>query len=36
MEGWSADTLIEQALPSMRADYTDLGATASVFPYDPI
>ena len=36
MEGWTPDTLIEQALPSMRASYTELGASASVFPYDPI
>ena len=36
IEGWSPSTLIEQALPSMKAGYTDVGATASVFPYDPI
>jgi len=36
LEGWDPETLLSQALPSMKADYTDLGATASVFPYDPI
>jgi NAD(P)-dependent dehydrogenase (short-subunit alcohol dehydrogenase family) len=36
IEGWSPETLMEQALPSMKAAYTDLGATASVFPYEPI
>ena len=36
MEGWTPQTLIEQALPSMKASYTDVGASASVFPYEPI
>ena len=36
LEGWTPDTILSHALPSMKADYTDLGATASVFPYDPI
>jgi NAD(P)-dependent dehydrogenase (short-subunit alcohol dehydrogenase family) len=36
LEGWTPESLIEQAFPSMKAAYTDLGATASVFPYDPI
>jgi NAD(P)-dependent dehydrogenase (short-subunit alcohol dehydrogenase family) len=36
LDGWSPETLIEQALPSMKASYTDLGASASVFPYDAI
>jgi len=36
IEGWSPETLIEQALPSMRASYTELGATTSVFPYEPV
>jgi NAD(P)-dependent dehydrogenase (short-subunit alcohol dehydrogenase family) len=36
LEGWSPQSLIEQALPSMKASYTDIGASASVFPYDPI
>jgi len=36
IEGWTPETLIAQALPSMKASYTDVGASASVFPYDPI
>lgn len=36
MEGWTPASLIEQALPSMKASFTDVGASASVFPYDPI
>jgi NAD(P)-dependent dehydrogenase (short-subunit alcohol dehydrogenase family) len=36
IEGWTPETLIAQALPSMKASYTDVGATASVFPYEPI
>ena len=36
LEGWSPETILDQALPSMKADFTDLGATASVFPYEPI
>jgi len=34
-EGWSAQGLIEQALPALKSSYADLGASASVFPYDP-
>ena len=36
LEGWSPDTLIDHALPAMRANYTDLGASMNVFPWDPI
>lgn len=36
LEGWSPTTLIEQCLPAMKANYTDVGATTSVFPYDPV
>ena len=36
IEGWTPATLIEQALPSMKASFTDVGASASVFPYEPI
>jgi NAD(P)-dependent dehydrogenase (short-subunit alcohol dehydrogenase family) len=36
LEGWTPETLISQGLPSMKAGYTDLGPTASVFPYEPI
>ena len=36
LEGWSPETLIDQALPAMAPSFTDLGATTSVFPYEPI
>lgn len=36
LEGWTPKSLLEQALPAMKGSYTDVGATASVFPYDPI
>jgi NAD(P)-dependent dehydrogenase (short-subunit alcohol dehydrogenase family) len=36
LEGWTPDSLLSQALPSMKASYTDVGATTSVFPYEPI
>jgi len=36
LEGWTPQSLIEQALPALKANYTDAGASASVFPYDPI
>jgi NAD(P)-dependent dehydrogenase (short-subunit alcohol dehydrogenase family) len=36
IEGWSPQSLIEHALPAMKANYTDVGASASVFPWDPV
>ena len=36
LEGWTPQTLLEQALPALKANYTDPGASASVFPYDPV
>jgi NAD(P)-dependent dehydrogenase (short-subunit alcohol dehydrogenase family) len=36
VDGWTPQTLIEQALPALKASYTDAGASASVFPYDPV
>lgn len=36
LEGWDPDSILEQAFPALQNDYTDLGATASVFPYEPI
>jgi len=36
LEGWTPETLISHAMTSMKSDYTDLGASATVFPYDPI
>ena len=36
MEGWTPDSLIDNAFPAMQGAFTDLGASASVFPYDPV
>jgi len=36
IEGWTPQTLIEHAIPAMKASFTDVGASASVFPYDPV
>ncbi|MFN7055360.1 SDR family NAD(P)-dependent oxidoreductase [Hyphomonas sp.] len=36
LEGWNPESLISHCFPAMSPDFTDLGATASVFPYDPI
>jgi NAD(P)-dependent dehydrogenase (short-subunit alcohol dehydrogenase family) len=36
MEGWTPQSLIEHALPALKAGFTDVGASASVFPYDPV
>jgi len=35
-EGWTPRSLLDVALPAMKNSFADLGATASVFPYDPI
>ena len=32
--GWSPRTILDQAVPAMKNDFFDLGASASVFPYD--
>lgn len=36
IEGWTPESLIDQAFPAMSSDFFDMGASASVFPYDPI
>ena len=36
LEGWDPESLIDQCMPAMQADFTDMGPTSSVFPYDPI
>jgi NAD(P)-dependent dehydrogenase (short-subunit alcohol dehydrogenase family) len=36
VEGWSPESLIEHAIPAMRANFTDLGASMNVFPWDPV
>lgn len=36
LDGWTPQTLLDQALPAMKANYTDIVASAGVFPYDPV
>jgi NAD(P)-dependent dehydrogenase (short-subunit alcohol dehydrogenase family) len=36
LDGWDPANIIEHGLPSLRANFTDLGASASVFPWDPV
>ncbi len=36
LEGWTPESLLDQALPAMEASFFDLGATTSVFPYPPV
>jgi NAD(P)-dependent dehydrogenase (short-subunit alcohol dehydrogenase family) len=36
LEGWSPRSLLDVALPAMKNSFFDAGASASVFPYDPI
>ena len=36
LEGWTPESLIDQAFPAMQNDFFDTGATTSVFPYDPV
>lgn len=36
LEGWTPRSLIDVALPAMKNSFFDTGASASVFPYDPI
>ncbi|MES1200569.1 MAG: SDR family NAD(P)-dependent oxidoreductase [Pseudomonadota bacterium] len=36
LEGWTPDTLIEHALPALRASFTDLGGSMNVFPWEPV
>lgn len=36
LEGWTPETLVEQGLPAMAGSFHDLGATNSVFSWDPV
>jgi NAD(P)-dependent dehydrogenase (short-subunit alcohol dehydrogenase family) len=36
LEGWTPSTILNHALPAMKASYADPGASASVFPWDPV
>jgi NAD(P)-dependent dehydrogenase (short-subunit alcohol dehydrogenase family) len=35
-EGWTTASILATALPAMKNNFTDLGASATVFPYDPV
>jgi NAD(P)-dependent dehydrogenase (short-subunit alcohol dehydrogenase family) len=36
LEGWTPSSLLEHGLPAMAGQFTDLGATNSVFTWDPV
>ena len=36
LEGWTTETLVEEGFPALSGDFTDLGATGSVFTWDPV
>ena len=36
LQGWTPRSLLDVALPAMKNSFFDAGASASVFPYDPI
>jgi NAD(P)-dependent dehydrogenase (short-subunit alcohol dehydrogenase family) len=35
-DGWSPESLLAQGLPALRAKFTDLDPSASIFPYEPV
>jgi hypothetical protein len=34
--GWNPQKILDVCLPAMKNDFFDLGASAEVFPYDPV
>ena len=36
VEGWTPETIAEHAMAALKPSFTDLGATTSVFGWDPI
>jgi NAD(P)-dependent dehydrogenase (short-subunit alcohol dehydrogenase family) len=36
MEGWTPQTIAEHCMPAMKPNFHDLGATVSVFGWDPV
>ena len=36
VEGWSPQTIAEQAMPALKHSFLDLGATTSVFGWGPV
>jgi len=35
-DGWTPETLLTEALGALKPKFTDMGASATVFPYDPV
>lgn len=35
-DGWTPETLLSDALGALKHKFTDIGASATVFPYDPV
>lgn len=36
IEGWTPSSILDHALPALRGNFTDAGASANVFPWDPV
>ncbi len=36
IDGWTPETILSHAIPAMEGAYTDLGATSSVFTWEPV
>lgn len=36
LSGWNPESILDVCLPAMANDFFDMGATADVFPYDPV
>jgi NAD(P)-dependent dehydrogenase (short-subunit alcohol dehydrogenase family) len=36
IEGWTAESLLQHALPVMRSRFADISPSAATFPYDPV
>ncbi len=36
LEGWTVDAILDHAVPAMKPSMTDLGATVSVFGWEPV
>jgi hypothetical protein len=36
IEGWTAETIATHSMAAMKPSFADLGATVSVFGWDPI
>jgi hypothetical protein len=36
IEGWTPETIAEHCMSALKPSFTDLGATTSVFGWDPV